>query len=509
LTGPSGDRGTELCRLSLLSGSGARIAIGSERLRSDLFIGINIRKMEYSNMVMKKPLHLPGALLAALLLPAPASALDLEATVRQALANNDRIRAQDHRLRAADARVEAARGGYWPQLAVEVGARHTNNPGQAFMAKLNQGDVSGEDFGPQPGTYSTLNDPDPTTDVATALVLRQPVYRGGATTAQVRQASSGRDSAQQDLRSAQLRVALGATEAYLRVQLARARVEVTREALEAARGHRNMAEHRYQAGSALRSDILQARTRVSELEERLLANRNQLELAKSRLNEMLGRKLDAPVDIEGELQAPEDVRAAQLGELTEQAVANRPALASLRSRLQGARAGVDAATAALLPQVNLQARMEDHRADEADQSWLVGAQLQWQLFAGGANWAEREAATAEKYAARAQLSDRLRQIRLEVKRAHLNLETAVRRLETAGRAVESARESLRTTSNRYEQGSATMVELLDAQLARHQARLRRLKAMFDVRMGRARLQQSIGQLPVLETAPPGRAGLQG
>jgi TolC family type I secretion outer membrane protein len=458
---------------------------------------------------MKTRITTVTALTTALLAPT-AAALGLEETVRRALDNNDRIRAQGYRLQAAESQMEAAAGGYWPQVSVQVGARHTDNPAQAFMAKLNQSDVAGEDFGNLGrGDFGTLNDPDPTTDVATSLEVRQPVYRGGATAAQVRKARSGRDASREELRSAQLKVALGATKAYLRVQLARARVEVTREALEAARGHLEMAENRYQAGSALRGDTLQARTRVSEMEEQLLDNRNQLELAKSRLNEVLGRDLDAPVEIEGGLQSPAKSADKPLAELTEKAVASRPELASLRARLEGARAGVDAASAALLPQVSLQARMEDHRADEADQSWLVGAQLQWQLFSGGANWAERQAATAKEYAAQARLSDQLRKIRLEVKEAHLNLESARSRLETAGQAVESARESLRTTSNRYEQGSATMVQLLDAQLARHQARLRRLKAMFDVRMGRAQLQQRIGKLPVLDTAPPGPGGLQG
>lgn len=480
-----------------------------QALCSGPFMGINIRKMEYSKMTKKTPRTLASAAVAVLLLPTPAAALDLEETVRRALDNNDRIRAQGHRLQAAEAQMAAAQSGYWPQVSAKVGARHTDNPAQAFMAKLNQSDVAGEDFGLGQGNFSSLNDPDPTTDVATTLEVRQPVYRGGATAAQVRKARSGRDASREELRSAQLKVALGATEAYLQVQLTRARVEVTREALEAARGHLEMAENRYEAGSALRGDTLQARTRVSEMEEQLLDNRNQLELAKSRLNEVLGRDLNAPVEIEGGLQTPEGITGQPLAELTQQAVESRPELAGLRARLEGASANVEAANAALLPQVNLQARLEDHRADEADQSWLVGAQLQWQLFSGGANWAERQAATAKEYATQAKLSDQLRKIRLGVKEAHLNLQSAQSRLETAGKAVESARENLRTTSNRYEQGSATMVQLLDAQLSRHQARLRRLKALFDVRMGQARLQQRIGKLPVLDTAPPGPGGLQG
>jgi outer membrane protein TolC len=439
---------------------------------------------------MKRPLLI--ALAAVSLAPPPAAALDLSDAVRQALANNNLVEARQHQRDAADHRVDAARSGYLPQVEVEVGATATDNPGQAFLAKINQGSANQEDFSP-----TVVNDPDATTDIRSALVLRQPVYRGGATSAEVARARSGRERADHALAGTRLQVALSATRAFLEVQLARARVQVTREALEAARGHLRIAEDRYQAGSALRSDMLQARTRVSELEERLLARRNGLALAQSSLNERLGRDLDAPVSLEGSLQERLPPAIPDLATLTERALAQRPELAGQRAQVDGARAQVDAAGAGLLPQVHLQARLEDHRDEVSDQSWLVGAQMRWRLFGGGRR-AARDAAAADQFAARARLTDLQRRVRLEVKEAKLNLDNARRRLETVRHAVDSARESLRTNTNRYRQGAATIIEVLDAQVARHQARLRRLSALYDLRLNHARLQRAVGQTPVLD-----------
>jgi outer membrane protein TolC len=441
-----------------------------------------------------------AAALACILAPAPAPALELESAVRQALANNNRVEAQRHRLTAAGHRIDAAETGYLPQVDLEVGARHTDNPGQAFLAKINQGRAEATDFTP-----SVVNDPDPTTDVVTALVLRQPLYRGGATSARVAQAKSGHEAASQAVQRTELNVALGATRAFLDVQLAQSRVRVTEEALEAAREHLRMAENRYRAGTALRSDMLQARTRVSELEERLLSQENALAIATSTLNEQLGRDLDAPVNVEGSLRNGLPAEPPALAELTERAVSARPEIRSQRAQVAGARARVDEAGAGLRPHVSLEARLEDHRYEEADQNWLVGARMQWRLFGGGRR-AGREAASAERFAAQSRLTDTMRKVRLEVKEAQLNLETARKRLETVRHAVASAQESLRTNANRYKQGASTIVELLDAQLARHQARQRELKALYDLRMSYAQLQKAVGRLPVLEpladAAPP-------
>lgn len=466
-------------------------------LRSDLFMGKNISIRLFIKI---KPMLRPALLIAILALPVPASALDLAGAVRQALDNNNRIEARRHQMTAAGHRVDAARSGYLPQMDVELGATATDNPGRAFLAKINQGAATRQDFQPE-----VVNDPDATTDLSSALVLRQPLYRGGATQAQVARARSGRDRASQALASTRLQVALSATQAFLEVQLAQARLRVTRDALDAARGHLRTAQNRFEAGSALRSDMLQARTRVSELEEELLARENGLALAKSALNERLGRGLDAPVNLEGTLEARLPPETPDLEELTRQALSRHPEIDGQRARLAGARAQVDATSAELLPHLQLQARLEDHRDEVSDQSWLVGAQMRWRLFGGG-RWSTREAATAEQFAARARLTDIQRGIRLRVKEAKLNLDNARRRLETVRHAVASARESLRTNTNRYRQGAATILEVLDAQVARQQARLRRLKALFDLRLNYARLQQAVGRVPVIETLQADAAG---
>jgi TolC family type I secretion outer membrane protein len=426
--------------------------------------------------------------------------MSLEEAVHQALANNPRVTASEQAVTAAEHGVTAARAGYLPRVDLKVGARATDNPGQAFLAKINQGAATAQDFRP-----GVVNDPDTTSDVATTLELRQPLYQGGAIGARVSQARAERAGAEEGLDSSRLEVALGATRSYLDVLLAQARQRVTDQALKAAREHLRMARDRFQTGSTIKADVLKARTRVSELEERRLSLRNAEALNKSSLNQVLGRSLGAPVDTEERLKAELPPRPGPLRELTERALAAHPEVQRSRHEARKARAAVEETEAALLPHVGLQARVMDHRDADSDQSWLVGAQLEWRLLGGG-RWAQTDAATAKHFAARSRLTSTARRIRLAVKKARLNLENARSRLETVHYAVESAEESLRTTEDRYEQGAARIVDLLDAELALHQARLRRVKALYDLRLSHAKLQKATGRLPVLARTPGQGAG---
>ena len=433
--------------------------------------------------------------LPVLVAASPAHAMGLEEAVRQALSNNPRLESGEQAVTAADHAVEASQFGYLPRLDISVGARATDNPGQAFLAKINQGDATRQDFQPD-----VVNDPDTTTDLATTLELRQPIYQGGAITARVEQAQAKRGSAEQALDGSRLQVALKATRSYLDILLAQARQRVTEQALKAAREHLSLAQDRYQTGSTIRTDVLKARTRVSELEEKQLSLRNAEQLHQGSLNQVLGRSLSAPVRVNQKLRAELPPKPDPIRKLTERALAAHPDVRQSRFQAQKAQAAIDEAAANLWPSLGLQAQVRDHRASAQDQSWLVGAELEWRLFGGG-RWDQKEAATAKHFAARAQLSSQARGIRLAVRKARLSLETARSRLETVHHAEESAEEGLRTTEDRYEQGAATIVELLDAELALNEARLRRVKALYDLRLNYAKLQKATGRIPVLARSP--------
>jgi outer membrane protein TolC len=85
-------------------------------------------------------------------------------------------------------------------------------------------------------------------------------------------------------------------------------------------------------------------------------------------------------------------------------------------------------------------------------------------------------------------------IELEVRRSNLQLNDAQARLKVADETVGQAQESLREIEVRYQGQTATITELVDAQVALSNARVRRTNAQADVEIARVALQRALGRL---------------
>ena len=98
-------------------------------------------------------------------------------------------------------------------------------------------------------------------------------------------------------------------------------------------------------------------------------------------------------------------------------------------------------------------------------NWLGGAEMQIDLFQGGAKRAElaRERALQEKVRAMRQAAGD--GVRLEVRRAYYNLDSARQEVEVARAVIAQAQDSLRINQDRYDGGLTTVTDLLGAEEA--------------------------------------------
>jgi len=85
-------------------------------------------------------------------------------------------------------------------------------------------------------------------------------------------------------------------------------------------------------------------------------------------------------------------------------------------------------------------------------------------------------------------------ISLQVRRAWNDRREAEARTRVAEVAVDQAIENLRVVQNRYEAGSSTNIEVLDAETLRQQALSNRDNAHYDLAMAKLRLARAIGVL---------------
>jgi outer membrane protein TolC len=128
-------------------------------------------------------------------------------------------------------------------------------------------------------------------------------------------------------------------------------------------------------------------------------------------------------------------------------------------------------------------------------SWAAGAQLDWQLFDGGARDAARHQANARASAAReqaAQFSDRVRE---DMANSSADLTTKQQGVQAAQHAVALSQESLDLIRTQYTAGTATQLDLLQAQDALIAANVALVQARFDVAAADLTFRYAAGTFP--------------
>ena len=179
----------------------------------------------------------------------------------------------------------------------------------------------------------------------------------------------------------------------------------------------------------------------------------------------------------------------------QQAMASHPdaRAAALRGAL--AESARTEARAALLPSIGVTSgwAWNGARWDSRAASWLVGAEVRWNLFNGLADRAKAARATIEIERAAIDAERVQRSIDVEVRTARARLQAA-RDAEHATRgAVTAAGEAERITRDRYEHGMADVTSLLHASQDVMDATARATAAVVDVLVQSVTLERALGR----------------
>jgi len=422
----------------------------------------------------------PLSALAALALVAPAAAADLplEAAVRAAWQRHLGLAAADAQVAAARADAAAAGAAAFPTLSVQARAVRTDEPVAAFGLRLDQGRIAMQDFVP-----ARLNDPPALSAVGAGVTLTQPIYAGGRISAGHRAlgAAADAEAASRERRAQEL--ALGVVEAYFGAQVAAEGLGYADDLLVQARETERFVQSRNRQGLALDSDVARATAFRASAEAERAAAAQRVETARSALVLLAGDDV-ASSPLSTSVDAPPPPLPA---------AGDRPDVRAARLRSDAARAGVDAARGALLPELAAQASLETLRTPELDSgtSWYtIGVVARWQV--GVADASRLSAARARARAADAALGWLERESRRDAEEARRAVETAAVRARSAEEAV-AASESARTLRlARHRQGLLPLTDVLDAESGLAGARALLLQSRLDSRVARARLALALG-----------------
>lgn len=442
--------------------------------------------------------------LASLSGVAMAETLSFERCAEIALSQNADIEISQAQIAQAEAAVRQAEAYRMPKLNLSMTGTYTNDALNAFGLKLGQRNATFNDFGASQFTGpeslfvapNELNHPGNVGNVNTRAELLVPVYNGGMVASYVRQARAFTKAAQAGDALARQQLIKNVLMAYQGVHAARAYVKVAEQGQVASEEYVRITERMMQQGMAVKSDYLTAKVHLEDVKVQLAQARNAEATALDQLHLLLGKPLGEPLDV-GASVMPRPVSGA-LPQLMAQAKAQHPGLNAMRSQIDGSGAAVDAARAGLLPQFNVMMRQDwnDKNLGFDSSSWTVAGVLSWNAFdAGGTS-----AAVDRAQAARIELIAKLRQaedgVQFQVSEAARKSKEADERVAARELAQQQAEEAQRLVKKRYENGLATMVELLAAQALLDKAHADLIAARYEQVAQRAEFRRAMGSLTV-------------
>ncbi len=382
--------------------------------------------------------------------------------VLKALENNHEINAMKSSSAMGRQDIGIARSYLLPRISIEERYLRTNNPGYAFMSKLNQARIETQDFNPD-----TLNNPDAINDYQSSITIEQPIVAKKALIGldMSRTESKAKD---EEVRRKQEEIAFQVVKACLNVLTAKEYVRVAMLGVVDAQEHLRVADLRYKNDLGQYSDSLRATTSLTEARQKLNIAQKNISLGKRGLGLLLATTDSFDVE-----DSSYNLSLKELSFYTKAADA-RGDLRAVELRGENAKQNIRMAEAGYFPYLGVGGtyQLNDHNQPLGSEgkSWQVMMFLRWELFDGTKREYERAKAKHQESQAREYLAAIKKGISFKIYEAYMNVEEARQNIELAEETLKTAEEGARLLKLRYENGLSSLSDLLNTQTSLEQAR---------------------------------------
>jgi outer membrane protein TolC len=396
--------------------------------------------------------------------------LKLDEAIETALKNNKEVILASLEQESSVAKYHQTNAVFLPQVNLSYTAFTTNNPLNAFGFKLQQQSITQTDFDPR-----LLNNPSATQNFTAKAEVNQPlinldmIYARKAAHEQI-------DLYSHKTKRTKEYVTFEVHKAYEQLQLAHDAVKVLTEALQTVNSIYTSANQRFEKGFLQKSDVLQVQVQVNAMESKLAEAKSNVQNASDYLSLLMGAKT-------GKIYSVDSIGKNNAIEIKENQVPDdRADFKAMQAAMNAQDQMVNSGRMAYLPKLNAfgNFQINDKSAFGFNsQSYLLGAQFSWNIFAGTASRNKVSEYKVERTKIEQQLSYQKEQSQLELNKTNRQLNDAAFAITQSETAVSQAEEALRILKNRFTQGLVTTNDLLQAQTILSQQKLTRAQAIFQ------------------------------
>lgn len=407
--------------------------------------------------------------------------LTLDQAVALGLENSKNLKIDQTKIEQAEAHIIEAKNKKLPDLSISGSALALANANVDL--KIAQGGGGGAAPKANSAFLGSAN-------------LSLPLFAGGRIKYGIQSAEYVLDAVRLNAENDKEAVAFTIAKAYTNLFKAEQMIEVLEENLKASRQRDSQFLKLENNGVIARNDRLKANLQTSNLELQLLDAQNNFLVANLNMDLLLGLPDETQIEVDpGFWENSNSLH--DLKYYYSEAYQNRNDLQAFAKQESAASLGSKAAKAEELPTIAVTAGYVAAHVPKiltVTNAANVGLGVQYELshlWKKNSSLLNAEAKERELAAT----SDLLRdQIKLEVFRDFNSSELAQKKIDVLENAQNQADENYRITKNKYDNGLATMTELLDANTAQISAHIEVTNAKADAALAQKKLLQTAGIL---------------
>jgi outer membrane protein TolC len=274
------------------------------------------------------------------------------------------------------------------------------------------------------------------------------------------------------------------------LRLAQQVAKVRHEVLEGMEQHLDEARKLEEHGMIARSEKLHAEVTRAEADREYKRAVRDTALARTALNDILSGKEEvtpaSPLFLVKTIGPMEDFR--------DQGLSGNPALKQLSAMREVAHQGYKKELGTFLPEVHLFGVKELYKNDLTvlDPRWAVGVGVTFNLFEGFAGYNRVKAAQMQEMRVSHLEQEGRLNIETLVEKRYQEVMKAIEQYEANETARQSAEEYLRVRKLAFDEGYATSLDVVDAQLSLSKVKTERLVAVYEFDVALAELLEASG-----------------
>ena len=332
------------------------------------------------------------------------------------------------------------------------------------------------------------------------LSLSQSLFNFGTKINTLKQSDNTYNTAKQQRRQAKARIILDVHTFYYQYLKNSELFDIAGKDLELSKKQLDLVQNQYNLGAVSKTDFLKASVRYGTAKSSFLSRELSKKNSEKSLRHSMGL-LDSDVPIIIEQKMDLILSVPTFDEAYSLMLSNSPDLNILDNQIVGAQIAVKKAWSSSLPSVNMSIGMNVSSADQItrtyfDDNYIKSANitLSIPIFSGFRNRNSIQISKLQLNQAETRLSGGTKSAKVSLYALINTLNNYQEIIPIQEEVLFSAEEDLKLAQQRYELGSASILELLDAQLALIQASSSLVRTKYDAAIQVASLDDLLGTL---------------